>query len=349
MIEVKNEKKNIPGFEVVPFEKERGNPDFPISKTLHSRLAEIVKNKKQAVVFVNRRGFSTRTICENCKKVLKCPKCDRALIYSEERGQYRCLHCAHKMDLLSACPACSGFQFSHRGIGTQTVEKKIKKFFPSARIVRLDADAMRSPSKYQNILLGISRGEVDILVGTQSAIKGIFSENIELASAVSGRDFADGIEYKSREIALSRLFNMSDLLNKKGVISIHSFFEGNPLFDIFIKQDLKKHYAQELTLRERFLYPPYRKFVKLAYRDKSEKKAENEAKKIFDLLLQTGNNEVEIVGPYEPFSKQKRGQYHRNILIKLDPEKNVRDLPIRAVIGGLRKGWSIDVEPVAIS
>src|SRR4030042_2965879 len=121
MIEVKNDNKSISGFEVVPFEKERGNPDFPISKILYSRLAEIVKNKKQAVVFVNRRGFSTRTIWENCKKVLKCPKCDRALIYSEERGQYRCLHCAHKMDLLSACPTCSGFQFSHRGIGTQTV------------------------------------------------------------------------------------------------------------------------------------------------------------------------------------------------------------------------------------
>ena len=101
---------------------------FP--EMLYSRLAEIVKNKKQAVVFVNRRGFSTRTICENCKKILKCPKCDRALVYSEEQGQYHCLHCAYKMDLLSACPACGGFQFSHRGIGTQTVEKKIKRLFP---------------------------------------------------------------------------------------------------------------------------------------------------------------------------------------------------------------------------
>jgi primosomal protein N' (replication factor Y) (superfamily II helicase) len=311
-------------------------------------LASIAKSKKQAVVFVNRRGFSTRTICENCKKILKCPKCRKALVYSEESGQYRCLDCAHKMDLLSACPMCGGVQFSHRGIGTQTVEKKIKNLFPAARIARIDPDTAGSSVKYKSILEKFSKGEIDILVGTQSAIKGISSKNIGLATAVSGRDFSDGAESSSREVALSRIFHMSNLLSKDGIILIQSFFGGNPLFDIFSGQDLKRFYRQELEMRKKFSYPPFRKFVKLTYSDKSEKKACSVAKNIFDLLQRAGNNRIEVTGPYPPLSKQKRGLYQRNILIRIDPKKNIRDLPIRSVLGALRKGWRVDVDPLGL-
>ncbi|MFH0929984.1 MAG: primosomal protein N' [Candidatus Moraniibacteriota bacterium] len=348
IVETKIDKSDFPKFEIVSLEKEKKNPDFPISNMLYSRLAEIVNSKKQAVVFVNRRGFSTRTTCENCKKFLKCPKCDRALIYSEEQSQYRCLHCAYKMELFSACPSCGGFQFSHRGIGTQTVEKKIKRLFSSARVVRLDADAAKSLEKYRSILQDFSAGKIDILVGTQSAIKGIYSDGVELAASISGRDFTDGIEFNSRALALSRLFYMANLLNKNGILTIQSFFGGNPLFDYLEKNELKKYFVRELAMRKKLSYPPFRKFVKLGFRDKSERKAVNETKKTFDLLRATSNNEIEIIGPYAALSLQKRGLYQRNILLKFDPEKNIGDLPVRSAIGALRKGWSVDVDPVSI-
>ncbi len=348
IVKTKIDKSDFPEFEIASLEKEKKNSDFPISEILRSRLAEIAERKKQAVVFVNRRGFSTRTTCENCKRVLKCPKCDRALIYSEEQSQYRCLHCAYKMELFSACPACGGFQFSHRGIGTQTVEKKIKRLFPSLRVVRVDADAARSLEKYRSILQDFSAGKIDVLVGTQSAIKGIYSDNIELAASISGRDFLDSVEFNSRALALSRLFYMANLLNKNGILVIQSFFGGNPLFDYLEKNELKKYFVREQATRKKFSYPPFRKFVKLGFRDKLEKKAVSETKKTFDLLRRASNNEIEIIGPYEPLSRQKRGLYQRNILLKFDPRKNIGDLPIRSVIGGLRKGWSVDVDPVSI-
>jgi len=348
MIETKIDKNDFPEVEVVSLEGKKKNPDFPISSMLQGRLAEILKNKKQAVVFVNRRGFSTRTMCENCKRILKCPKCDRALIYSEETSQYCCLHCAYKIDLFSACPSCGGFQFSHRGIGTQTVEKKIKSLFPSARVARLDADAAKSLEKYRELLQDFSAGKIDVLVGTQSVIKGIYSENIQLAASISGRDFTDSVEFNSRALALSRLFYMANLLSKNGVLAIQSFFGGNPLFDYLEKYELKKYFVRERSMRKRFSYPPFCKLVKLSYRDKFERKAAVETNKAFDLLRRAGNNEVEIIGPYAPLSFQKRGFYSRNILLKFDPQKNISDLPIRSVIGALRKGWSVDVDPVSI-
>ncbi|HUD08637.1 MAG TPA: primosomal protein N' [Candidatus Saccharimonadales bacterium] len=355
-LEILSLNSNLPKIEITFLDKVAssatrrggGNADFPISGGLYSRLAEIVKSKKQAVVFMNRRGFSTRTICENCKKPLKCPKCDLALVFSDEHSEYHCLHCTFKMDLLSSCPTCGGFQFIHRGIGTQTVEKKIKRLFPSARVVRLDADVMKSQAKYKSILREFLAGEIDILVGTQSAIKGIYSENIKLAASISGKDFADEINFNSRALALSRVFNMANLLSEDGVLLIQSFFGGSPLFDFLEKKELKKYFTQELAMRKRLGYPPFRKLVKLSFRDKSEKRAASETKKAFDLLRATGNNTVEIIGPYIPFSGEKKGIYTRNILIKCDPEKNISDLPIRAVIGGLGKGWSVDVDPISI-
>jgi len=334
--------------EVIALEGEKKNADFPISKELYSRLAEVVNSKKQAVVFMNRRGFSTRTICENCKKPLKCPKCDLALVFSDEHSEYHCLHCAFKMDILSACPSCGGFQFTHRGIGTQTVEKKIKRLFPSARVVRLDADDLKSAVKYKTILQDFLAGTIDILVGTQAVIKGIYSENIALAASISGKDFADGVDFNSRSLALSRVFNMGNLLGENGILLVQSFFGGSPLFNFLEKRELKKYFSQELAMRKRLGYPPFRKLVKLVYRDKSEKKAASEAKKTFDLLLATGNNMIEAIGPYIPFSGQKKGIHTRNILLKCAPEKNISDLPIRAVIGGLGKGWSVDVDPISI-
>jgi primosomal protein N' (replication factor Y) len=114
------------------------------------------------------------------------------------------------------------------------------------------------------------------------------------------------------------------------------------------KGELKKYFSQELAMRKKMGYPPFRKLVKLVFRDKSEKKAAGETKKTFDLLLATGNNMVETIGPYIPFSGQKKGIYTRNILLKCAPEKNIGDLPIRAVIAGLSKGWSVDVDPISI-
>lgn len=347
-LDINSGKNNFPSLEIISSEGEKKNPDFPISKTLYGFIADVARKEKQAVIFVNRRGFSTRTTCENCKKVLKCPKCDKPLIYSDEAESYRCLHCAHKIDLLSICPSCGGFQFSHRGIGTQTVEKKIRKLFPSMRVARLDADIMRSSVKCKNILQEFAAGDVDVIVGTQSAVKGIYSDNIELVASISGRDFADGAEFKSRHLALSRLFHMANLSNRNGIVAVQSFFGGNPLFENFNSHDLKKYYERELEVRKKFSYPPFRKFIKLVYRDKSEKKAQSETKMAFDLLVATRDNDIEIVGPYEPVSPRKRGQCARNILIKFDPAKNINDLPIRSVIGGLRKGWTVDVDPVSM-
>ncbi len=342
------DEKILPNIEIATFERKKGDNDFPISKTLRNCLKETLKEKKQVVVFVNRRGFSTRTFCENCKAVLKCPKCEKPLVYSEESGKYYCLHCSYKMDLLSACPKCGGFQFSHRGVGTQTVEKKLKNLFPSARISRFDADKAASPTRYKTILKEFSEGKIDILIGTQSAVKGIYSSNIGLAASISAFDFSDSVDFQSRALALSRVFNIANLINSSGKIVVQDFFSGSAVFKIFQEDNPKKFLDRELAFRKRFSYPPFRKFARITYRDKSAARTKSETKKIFDLLRRASNNKIEIVDPYGLETRRKNGLYQLNILLKLNPKDNIRDLSVRSVLGGLRKGWTVDVDPVKL-
>jgi primosomal protein N' len=111
---------------------------------------------------------------------------------------------------------------------------------------------------------------------------------------------------------------------------------------------LKEYFGKELKMRKRFSYPPFRKFVKMGFWDKSENKVQNETEKMVDLLKRTGNNEIEIVWPYGPLTERKKGIYQRNILLKIPKGKDIRNLPIRAALGGLRKGWSVDIDPVSL-
>jgi len=332
--------------EIVDLVPEKKKSDFPISSVLYKRLAEAITSKKRAVLLVNRRGYSTFTVCQSCKAILKCPQCNRALVYFDEYGQYRCLHCAHKTDLLSSCPGCGGFQFSHFGIGIQAVEKKIKKFFPAARIERLDSDVMKSAKKYKKIHDDFGKGKIDILIGTQIAVKDTGLEKVHLAGIISAHDFLSLPDFNSREIALAHFFGAKDQVHNKGILVIQTFSPNDPLLGYVRCENQDNFYKNEMKMRKKLLYPPYSRLVKLVYRDKISKKAEYETKKVFDLLKNVSDNEIEISDPYSPIAAKKRGLYSSCILIKLSPDKNLENLPIYPIIGSLRKGWSVDVDPV---
>jgi primosomal protein N' (replication factor Y) len=332
--------------EIVDLFPEKNKADFPISPVLYGYLAEAVKSKKGAILLVNRRGYSTFTVCAGCKAILKCPECDRALVYFDEYEQYRCLHCAYKMELLSSCPSCGGFQFSHFGIGIQAVEKKIKRLFPTAKIARLDSDIMKSAKKYKKIHDDFRKGGIDILVGTQIVIKDLGLEKVHVAGIISAHDFLGMPDFNSRVTALAHFFGARDQVREKGALVIQTFSPNDPLLNYVRSEDREGFFKNEIRMRKKLFYPPYSRLVKLVYRDKIPKKAEKEAGKAFDLLKNVSDNEIEISDPYIPLASKKKGLYKKNILIKMPPNKNLSELPIYPIIGSLRKGWIVDVDPV---
>jgi primosomal protein N' (replication factor Y) (superfamily II helicase) len=342
--QTEKEKRKI---EIVNMFLEKKSPDLPISKSLYSELANVIKNKKQALLLVNRRGFSTFSICQSCNKVLSCPDCDKALVYFDEKSQYVCLHCGFKMDLLSSCPGCGGFQFSHYGVGTQTVEKKLKKLFPSARIGRLDSDTIKSQSRLKRLYTDLSEKKIDILTGTQIALESMSAGSFSLVGIISAYDFFGMSDFNSREIAYSGLVRAYQLVSSEGHLVIQAPSPNELLFKFLAGEKYEGFLKEELKLRKRYSYPPFAQIIKLSYSDYLPKKVEGEIVRIFDLLRANSNNKVIVEDPFVPYLAKKRGKFAKNILIKLLSQENIEETNIYAIINSLGKGWKIDVDPIS--
>ncbi|MFA5871175.1 MAG: primosomal protein N' [Parcubacteria group bacterium] len=338
------EKRKI---EIVDMYPEKKSADLPISKNLYSGLAKSIEDKKQALLLVNRRGFSTFSICQSCKKVLSCPKCDKALVYFDEKSQYVCLHCGYKRDLLSSCPSCGGFQFSHYGVGSQTVEKKLKKLFPFIKIGRLDSDTIKSQSRLKKLYADLFGKKIDILTGTQIALESMESGSFSLVGIISAYDFFGKPDYNSRETAFFNLGRARELVGSQGVLIIQAPSLNDPLFKYLESGKSEDFLKDELKLRKKYAYPPYSQIIKLSYADHLQKKAESESARVFDLLNVKSHNNIRIEDPFAPYLAKKRGKFTINILIKISGKEVIADTPIYAIMSSLGKGWKIDVDPIS--
>lgn len=333
--------------EVVDLYQERNNPDFPVSKKLYEGISRALDEKKKILLLAKRRGYSTFSVCQNCKSILKCSQCDRPVVYFEDSHSYRCLHCPFRSDLFSFCSNCGGFQFSHLGIGTQLVERKIKRLFPSARVARLDADSVRVVKKYGEFSEKLRNRKLDIVIGTQIAMKlgGFF--DFDLVGIVSAQEHLHLADFNSMEQALSSFRQAKNLVKETGRFLVQTFSPKEEVLDYLNSKSYRDFYKNEIKLRKKLFYPPFSGVVKLSYRDNSKKKTEKEAKEVFDLLAAAGNNEIEVSEPYEPPASKKRGYFYKNILIKIPCGKRLEKLPLYPIIGGLGKGWTVDVDPIS--
>lgn len=333
--------------EIVDLYQERKNPDFPISKKLYESISRVLNERKKILLLVKRRGYSTFSVCRNCKNILKCPKCERALVYFDETDNYRCLHCSYRADIFSSCPKCGSHQFSHFGVGIQLVERKIRRLFPKAKTARLDIDSVKTTKKYGELSRKMKDGKIDIIIGTQAALKlgGFF--DFDLVGIVSAHEYFPIADFNSTEQALSSFVQAKNLVKSGGKFVIQTFSPKEQVFDYLESKSQEDFFGREIKLRKKLFNPPFARLVKLSYRDDAKKKVERETKKIFDLLAKTGNNEVEIADPYEPLVAKKRGYFYKNILIKVSRDKELEKSPLYPIIGGLKKGWAVDVEPVS--
>ncbi|MDD5489181.1 MAG: primosomal protein N' [Candidatus Moranbacteria bacterium] len=327
--------------------EEKKSADFPIGKELHKSLSSLLDKKEKALLVVNRKGFSSYSVCRSCKTVLRCPDCNRALVYFEEKEKYQCLHCSHVMNLLSSCPTCGASQFSHQGVGIQLVERKIKRLFPSARILRLDTDASKSKKNSGKILEDLASGNFDVLIGTQIALKIGSLQEFDLVAFPSFDDLGSIPDFNTRELIFAMLGQAEGLTRKKGILLIQTTYPDSFLLDSFRNQKTAEFFEKELNERKKTDNPPFSRIIKLFYRDRNKKKVETEAKKTFSLLQTLADSNIDTSEPFEPFAAKKRGYYLKNILIKFGPETNARKSPVFPVLGGLKKGWAVDVDPMS--
>ncbi|MFA7308718.1 MAG: primosomal protein N' [Patescibacteria group bacterium] len=337
-------------------ERQHGNKSY-LSSYLEESLRFIVAHKRQAIVFLNRRGASTIIRCQDCGTVSECEDCSVPLVYHMSNNKMWCHHCSRQYELLYKCKHCQGAQIFFGGRGTERVEMELKQSFPQAIIARMDRDTMEKGEDYLNIFESFKKGAIDIIVGTQMVVHGWDIPSVDLAAVIS----IDGPlllpDYRSEEGVFQLLVQLAGRTGRgemKGMLVVQTEMPDHFIFELARKGDYTGFATQELKKRELFGYPPFMDLVVLSYAHLKPEVAEKKAK---DLKIQLDElkekvdpeNTVTIVGPFEPLVAKKYGKYLRTIVLKIrkdttDQRYVVRDQLLKQV----PSDWTIDVDPLSI-
>jgi primosomal protein N' (replication factor Y) len=328
--------------------KKRNN-DIIFSKKLISEIGFAIKYGRQTFLFVNRRGMSSFSICTNCKEVLRCPRCERALVYNN-KGIYRCLHCAYKTDIFPTCPKCQGTSFKNIGIGNQTVEKEINKLFPGAKTKIIDFESLKNKGGQKNILGEINQEKFDVIIGTQTVLKSWDLPHLGLIAIINADDLLSSSDFNSDERAFQVLLKSSEKAGATGgKLIIQTYNPENPVIKSTLKENSENFYDEELEKRKSLKYPPFYRIIKLILRIKNKNNIEKEARIVFEKIknISEKNKDILIFEPFAPLLSKVRDSYRKQIIIKIKGNNIAPDL--RKYLKTLGSDWIIDVDPITIT
>jgi primosomal protein N' (replication factor Y) (superfamily II helicase) len=319
-----------------------------ISKQLKSEIAYALKNKLQTILFINRQGMSSFSVCDSCKTVLKCPKCDRALIYDKD-GTYKCVHCRYKTSIMPACSKCKGIIFKNVGLGTQKVEREITELFPDARIARIDSQSIKSAKYQEEIYKKFSENKIDILIGTQMISKGWDLPNVALVGIIDADNLLSIPDFSGSSRFFQNIVQVAGRVSRPGakfpgVVILQTYQPENRLIKMAAERDWKNFFELEIAERKSLSLPPFSRLIKLVFQDYIYKKSEAEASRVHSLLKAIKN--INISEPQDSYVPKIRGRFRRQIIIKYKKEIPPQ---LRKILNGLGQGWIVDIDPISIT
>ncbi|MDO8241096.1 MAG: primosomal protein N' [Candidatus Moranbacteria bacterium] len=346
-------KKDYDGPEVllVDLKKEKWEKNHsPISRKLRSEIAYALKNGLQTILFINRQGMSSFSICAGCKTVLRCPKCERALIY-DNSGVYKCVSCTFQSSITPTCSKCKSLVFQNIGLGTQKIEREMASMFASAKIGRMDSQTMKEAGAQEKTYHDFAEGKIDILIGTQMLTKGWDLPNMALIGIIDADNMVSIPDFSVNYRAYSNIVQVSGRSNRphakfRGVVIIQTFNPNLELFRFAAERDFEKFFAREIKARKDLSLPPFGKLIKLVFQDYDAKKVSVATRTLYATLEKFIGEQIGISEPQKSFIANVRGRHREQIIIKL---KN-KELPseIKTIIESLPTGWLIDVDPISI-
>lgn len=237
----------------------RGNPSN-LSRALREELENTLQSGNQAIIFLNRRGYSQSVICTDCGYVAKCENCDVSLTYHSEENCLKCHYCGARYRMLQACPECGGRHLRYTGTGTQRVVSELKELFPSARIIRMDNDTVSGKDGHYKILKQFAEKQADILVGTQMIAKGHDFPAVTLVGILDADMSLHFSDYRSGERTfqlITQVAGRSGRAGDKGKVVLQTYSPENYILRYAVRYDYDGFFENEIKLRKAALFPPY--------------------------------------------------------------------------------------------
>lgn len=248
---------------------ERKEMDGHFSDPLIERIRQCLADRKQVILFQNRRGYAPQIQCVQCAQPPRCIQCDVPMTLHMRAHELRCHYCGYHAPILAVCPQCGG-EYKTIGFGTERIEDEIQTLFPEARVLRMDLDTTRNKSAYQDIINAFANHECDILVGTQMVTKGLHFDDVRLVAVLNADPLFNQPDFRAYERAYQMLEQVAGRAGRKGTkgeVFIQTFDTANVVFEMVRNHDYKALYDHQIAERQLFNYPPFYRVIRLQLRD----------------------------------------------------------------------------------
>jgi primosomal protein N' (replication factor Y) (superfamily II helicase) len=322
-----------------------------LSELLQEKLVSTLKDGKQAILFLNKRGSASAVVCRECGYIEKCTSCDLPMTYHKilpdsgiSKPSLICHHCGKISPPPLKCPNCKGLNIKFIGAGTQKVEEEVKKLFPNANVARVDRDTISKRGSFENIYEKLKNREIDILIGTQMIGKGLHLPNVNLVGVILadiGLHFPDFRSSERTFQLLTQVAGRAGRAETPGEVIIQTYLPENKAIQLAKSHNYKAFYELDIEQRKTFNYPPFSKLIKLTFVDPSAKNALVEAQKIFKLLKEKNPGAYQIT-LYPALIYKLNNKFRWNILIQGEnPIELLESLQ-------LPENCRVDVDPISI-
>lgn len=336
LLELKNRYNTnvLPEVSVVDMNNERmdGNAS-EFSRELVDEINYNLQNGEQSILLLNRRGFHTIMSCCKCRKPVYCKNCSVPLTFHKKNGKMMCHYCGYACDVPTKCPECGHDKLKIMGFGTQKLEEELQQFFPSARILRMDADTTFSRYSYEKNFTAFKNGEYDIMVGTQMIGKGLDFPNITLVGVLSVDSSLYAGDFRSYERTFSlitQVVGRGGRGQKKGRAVLQTFIPDHYVMNLASEQDYAGFYNEEIITRRLMIFPPICDMCVFCISGEDE----NAVKKASDAVILLMNQQlqelqpktpVRVLGPVKASHSRLNGKYRWRIIMKFKNNPEMRN------------------------
>lgn len=334
----------LPPVKVIDMREElaQGNRSI-FSRYLQNTLRQRLERGEQAMLFLNRRGYSTFVVCRECGHVISCPACDVALTYHSQGQKMRCHYCNHEQSVPHRCPECGSRYIRFFGQGTQRVEEEITALFPEIPILRMDYDSTRSQESHRLLLEQFRRQEASIMVGTQMIAKGLDFPNVTLVGVIAADQTLNMPDFRSRERTfqlLTQVAGRAGRAHKEGEVVIQTYAPADRAIVRASNHDFVSFFWEEIHYRRERGYPPFTHVIRVLLKHELEERAVRAAHELA-LSLQRGlggiaaenriavangiaaktgltaeNNSFDILGPAPAVLPRLKNEYRWQVSVK---------------------------------
>lgn len=305
-----------------------------LSSEMVRELRHTAEERKQAILFQNRRGFAPVVVCRQCGWTPKCQNCDVSLVYHKYTNLLRCHYCGYSAPLPTLCPACGQNSIDIFGYGTERIAEEVEQYFPDTKVARMDLDTTRNKDSYQEIIENFASHQTDILIGTQMVTKGLDFGDVRMAGVINADTLLNFPDFRSNERAFNMLEQVAGRAGRrkeKGLVLIQTTDPDNQILEYVKRHNYAAYYESEIGERKRYSYPPFTRVINVYLRNKDQMTADRAAiiyaKKLREIF---GDR---VLGPEKPFVSRVALWYIQSIMLKVESGASMKK--VKEILRGI--------------